>query len=244
MDKNEKPTKTAMLVAQRLVRDIDRMGLQPGDTLPPQRLMMEDYQVGRGTLRESLRFLEFQGVLSFKPGPGGGPVVEKPDAANLATALAILLQFDHAPYRVVAEARVAFEPLMAQLAAERITPAQLVELQDSITEMDDHLADTERYLQSNNKFHYVIAWASGNSLFGYLVDAMLGVLDINGTKHGIEYPLQRRAAVLKAHMQIYEALKAGDVHESEEAMRAHINEYATYAKRKFAASYNRRVMWE
>ena len=120
--------KTATIVARRIVRDIDRLSLRPGDKLPPERVMLEEYQVGRGTLRESLRFLELQGIISLKPGPGGGPVVERPEATSLATSLMLLLQFADAPYRVVAEARVAVEPTMARLAAERMTPESLAEL--------------------------------------------------------------------------------------------------------------------
>ena len=92
--------------------------------------MLEEYQVGRGTLRESLRFLELQGIMSLKPGPGGGPVVERPEATSLATSLMLLLQFTDAQYRVVAEARVALEPTMARLAAERMTPESLAELSE------------------------------------------------------------------------------------------------------------------
>ena len=121
--------KTAMIVARRIVRDIDRLSLRQGDKLPPERVMLEEYQVGRGTLRESLRFLELQGIISLKPGPGGGPVVEQPEASSLATSLMLLLQFSDAQYRVVAEARVALEPMMARLAAERMTPESLAELQ-------------------------------------------------------------------------------------------------------------------
>ena len=124
--------KTAMIVARRIVRDIDRLSLQRGDKLPPERVMLEEYQVGRGTLRESLRFLELQGIISLKPGPGGGPVVEQPEATSLATSLMLLLQFAGAEYRVVAEARVALEPTMARLAAERMTPEALAELSDTV----------------------------------------------------------------------------------------------------------------
>ena len=87
-----RPKKTALILAQRIVRDIHRLRLEPGDKLPAEKLMMEQYDAGRGTLRESLRYLELQGVLSFKPGPGGGPVVEKPGAESLAATLALLLQ--------------------------------------------------------------------------------------------------------------------------------------------------------
>src|SRR4051812_39401907 len=94
-----RPQKTAMLVAQRIVADINRRGNTFGDRLPPERAMLEEYNIGRGTLRESLRFLELQGVISLKPGPGGGPMVERPDGTSLATALSLLLQFHNTPFR-------------------------------------------------------------------------------------------------------------------------------------------------
>src|SRR5215213_11372004 len=95
MTNSIRPQKMALIVAQRIVRDIERQGLGPGDKLPPERMMMETYEAGRGTLRESLRFLELQGVISLKPGPGGGPVVQQPDATTLATSLTLLLQFEN-----------------------------------------------------------------------------------------------------------------------------------------------------
>ena len=207
MTNSIRPQKMALIVAQRIVRDIERQGLGPGDKLPPERIMMETYEAGRGTLRESLRFLELQGVLSFKPGPGGGPVIEKPTAENLATTLTLLLQFDDARYRVIAEAREAFEPVMAQLAASRITPERLVELEQTVTDMAEGIDDVETYLDANRRFHNVIAWASGNALFGHLVDVMGGAMDISGAAQGIEYPVKRRQAVLKAHQEIFEAIR-------------------------------------
>jgi GntR family transcriptional repressor for pyruvate dehydrogenase complex len=238
-----RPQKTALLLAQRIVRFIDQNNLSPGDTLPPERLMMETYKVGRGTLRESLRFLEFEGVLSFKPGPGGGPVIEKPNGANLATTLTLVLQFDHARYQVVSEARQAFEPLMAQLAAERIKPEDLAELEQNVTDMETDIADVDAYLHNNRRFHEIIAWASGNSLFGFLIDAMVGGLDISGSAQGIEYPLRRRNAVLAAHRRIYEAIRDGKADQARDAMSSHVAEYKTYAERKFPAALDKMIKW-
>jgi len=45
---------------------------------------LAEHGVGRGTLRESLRFLELKGVISMMPEPGGGPIVEGPDSKDLA----------------------------------------------------------------------------------------------------------------------------------------------------------------
>ena len=243
MTNSIRPQKMALIVAQRIVRDIERDGLGPGDKLPPERVMMETYEAGRGTLRESLRFLELQGVLSFKPGPGGGPVIEKPTADNLATTLTLLLQFDGARYQVIAEAREAFEPVMAQLAASRITPEHLVQLEQTVTDMADNLEDVEAYLDANRRFHNVIAWASGNALFGHLVDVMGGAMDISGAAQGIQYPVKRRQAVLKAHQEIFEAIRDSEPEQAEKSMRTHIDEYLMYASRKYPDALDKPIRW-
>lgn len=238
-----RPKKTALILAQRIVRDIDRLGLEPGDKMPPEKLMMEQYDAGRGTLRESLRYLELQGLLSFKPGPGGGPVVEKPGADALAATLALLLQFDHAPYRVIAEARSAFEPLMAALAAQRVTPQRLAELEANVAAMEADIDDIPRYLEHNEQFHDTIAWASENSLFGFLIDVMVGSMDLSGASQGIQYSLRQRRAVLKAHTGILDAIRDGDAGLAESSMRAHIDEYVTHAQRKYPEAMERLITW-
>ena len=239
-----RPKKTALILAQRIVRDIHRQRLQPGDMLPAERMMMEQYDAGRGTLRESLRYLELQGLLSFKPGPGGGPVVEKPGADSLSATLALLLQFDRAPYRVIAEARSAFEPLMAALAAQRITPERMVELEKSVTDMEDGIEDIAIYLESNENFHDTIAWASGNSLFGFLIDVMVGSMDLSGAAQGIQYSIRQRHAVLRAHTGILEAIRAGDAELAESSMRVHIDEYVTHAEKKYPEAMERLITWQ
>ncbi len=236
-----RPQKTAMLLAQRIVGDINRRGNTVGDRLPPERVMLEEYEVGRGTLRESLRFLELQGVISLKPGPGGGPVVQQPDATSLATSLTLLLQFANAPFRTIAEARGGLEPMMAQLAAERMSDEQLLDLKASVETMEEHLDNQAVFLDENKRFHDVIARGSGNAMFGYLVDALLGILD--GSAIGIDYPEVRRTAVHKAHLNIYEAIASRDAAQSAAAMEDHIAQYLKYAEKKFPDVLAAPITW-
>lgn len=236
-----RPQKTAMLLAQRIVGDINRRGNTVGDRLPPERVMLEEYEVGRGTLRESLRFLELQGVISLKPGPGGGPVVQQPDATSLATSLTLLLQFANAPFRTIAEARGGLEPMMAQLAAERMSNEQLLDLKASVETMEEHLDNQAVFLDENKRFHDVIARGSGNAMFGYLVDALLGILD--GSAIGIDYPEVRRTAVHKAHLNIYEAIASRDAAQSAAAMEDHIAQYLKYAEKKFPDVLAAPITW-
>jgi len=241
MSSPSRPQKTAMLLAQRIVADINRRGNTAGDRLPPERQMLEAYEVGRGTLREGLRFLELQGVIALKPGPGGGPVVRQPDATSLATSLTLLLQFGNAPFRTIAEARLGLEPLMSQLAAERISYALLADLRVSVETMAEHLHNQAVFLEENKRFHDLIAHGSGNALFGNLVDALLGILD--GSAIGIDYPQVRRAAVHRAHLTIYEAIESRDPSAAAAAMADHIGQYLTYAERKFPDVLDAPIVW-
>jgi GntR family transcriptional regulator, transcriptional repressor for pyruvate dehydrogenase complex len=237
-----RPPKAAMLVAQRIVRDVGRAGLRPGDLLPPERAMLETYGTGRGTLREALRLLEFQGVIALKPGPGGGPILMNPAAAHLASTLQLLMQLNQAPYRMLIEARSALEPVLSRLAAERIDAQALADLAGCVARMREHIDDRDSFRDSSRHFHDVIAWSSGNVLFAYIVDAVLGILD--GTVIGIDDPGDRRAAVLRAHEEIYAAIARHDADGAGERMREHIESYARHAQRKFPEVLTQTVTWD
>src|SRR5690606_23059780 len=204
MTNGTRPPKAAMLVAQRIMRDVSRDNLRPGDMLLPERVMLEKYEIGRGTLREALRLLEFQGVIALKPGPGGGPVLLSPDASHLASSLLLFMQLHGAPYRTVVEVRHVLEPITARLATQRADSETLDKLELSIQQMRDGLDDASTFLEANKDFHDVIAWGSGNPMLGYFNESILGIMD--GTAIGIDYPVRRRAAILKAHEGIYGAM--------------------------------------
>jgi GntR family transcriptional repressor for pyruvate dehydrogenase complex len=236
-----RPQKTALLVAQQIVADIQRRGNVPGDRLPPEKAMLEQYQIGRGTLRESLRYLELQGLISLKPGPGGGPVVEEPTGAGLANAISLLLQMENAPYRNIVEARESLEPAMARLAATRLTDDDLEALRENLARMRSEIDDPEVFALTNQEFHDIIAHASGNALFGRLIEALTGILD--GTSIGVEYPERRRLAVHQAHTRIYEALAAKDSAAAADSMREHIAEYTKYIDSKYASIMESPISW-
>ncbi|MBM7365852.1 FadR/GntR family transcriptional regulator [Gordonia hydrophobica] len=234
--------KVALIVARGIVQDIDRRGLTVGDRLPAERAMLEAYGVGRGTLREALRFLELQNVLSLKPGPGGGPTIEKPDSSALANAMLLLLQFENAPFATVAETRGGIEPLLARLAASRMSDESLSALAESVDRMAVHLDDRAVFLETNKEFHNGVAWATENALFGFLINAMLDIFD--GTVVGVDYNERRRQAVLKAHRRILDALLLRDSDASEAAMAEHIEEYARYMARKYPEALARPITWD
>ena len=210
--------------------------------LPPERVMLERYEIGRGTLREALRLLEFQGVITLKPGPKGGPVVRSPDPSHLASSLLLLMQLKGAPFRAIVEVRTALEPVASMLATARISLEELAELNTSVEDMRANLNDTDIFYSANKRFHDVIAWSSGNALLGYLVEALLGIVD--GTALGMSYPTSRRGAILRAHEEIYVAISERDPKAAEDRMREHLEGYVVYARRKFPELLDQVISWD
>jgi GntR family transcriptional regulator, transcriptional repressor for pyruvate dehydrogenase complex len=233
--------KAAVAVARSIVDEITDRDYVPGTKLPPERDMVTRYNVGRGTLRESLRFLELTGVVVMRAGPGGGPVVAAPDAHDLAGLLGLYLQLHPTPFGAIVEAREVLEPAIACLAAKNITRDQLAELSLSIESMDRHIADESSFLYENDKFHEGVASASANPLFAMLIGSLHLITD--GLPLGVDYPLARRVAVLEAHRAIYEAIATGNADEAEATMLRHMTEFRRYVHRSFPAVFDRMLRW-
>ena len=109
--------KTSEVVAFAVARDIVEHGLQFGDRLPLEAQMLEQYGVSRESLREALRLLEAQGIVSLRRGPGGGPVVGRASSMNLARTMTLYFQLAGATYEELLGAWRMLEPLAAELAA-------------------------------------------------------------------------------------------------------------------------------
>jgi DNA-binding FadR family transcriptional regulator len=231
-----------MIVAKRIVADIAGEGVSVGTRLPPEKAMLDQYQVGRGTLRESLRYLELSGVLSLKPGPGGGPTVERPDASHLMDALGLLLQFNDVSLQAVLEARAELDPLMARFAALRHTDEQLEQLRASVAKMAANMSSVDIFTDTNREFHDLVAWTSGNALLGYLVEALDGIFEVFSLQS--EYPPRRRTRILKAHSAILDAIAARDADGAEESMRLHMDDVSGYLIKEFPDAMSKTINWQ
>jgi GntR family transcriptional regulator, transcriptional repressor for pyruvate dehydrogenase complex len=239
---NNKPKKTAILVAQRIVDEILEQELEAGAALLPERVMLPRYGVARGTLREALRILETYGLISIKTGPGGGPVVADAGSRPLASVIALVLQMDRASFRSIVDARLALEPLLAREAAERRDQADLDALAASIEEMRDVKADAGEFLDRNHVFHSAVAAASKNPVLYNMVASLNWIID--GTAMGIDYAPETRDAIVAAHRRIFVAIEAGDTDMAEAAMRIHIGEFAAHAERNYAHVLDQPLRWD
>jgi GntR family transcriptional repressor for pyruvate dehydrogenase complex len=230
-----------MTVAQQIVQEISARGYPPGTKLPAEREMLAAHEVGRGTLRESLRFLEMNGVLTVKPGPGGGPVVAEPSAQDLASTLGLFLELKGTPFSAIVEVRQVLEPAIAGLAASARDAGILDKLDVSIEAMAAHLDHEGDFLEFNEEFHRLVAEAADNPVFALLIGSLERITD--GTRIGLDYPLPRRKAVLAAHRVIYKAIAAGDSERASAEMASHLQAFRRYTETHYPNAMNSRLRW-
>lgn len=237
----DRPQKIAMTIAERLVHDIASQQLEPGSKLPPERDMLAEFGVGRGTLREALRYLELQGVIALKPGPGGGPIVAAPSDRQLASTLALLLEMHQSSYAEILSAQVTLEPVLAAQAAKRVTAAQVKALQAEVDEMRSSLDRPELFTEQHHRFHRLVVEAAGNHVFVLIMSSLHLITVGNIPWSGM--PDRDRTAVVEQHQKIVDALSARDADAAYAAMLDHDKKYERQVTRNQAAALSGSVRW-
>jgi DNA-binding FadR family transcriptional regulator len=160
-----RPLKTSERVARDIVRDIVDRRLASGDGLPAEAAMLEHYGVSRESLREGLRLLEVQGLITIRRGPGGGPMVGTVDPANLGRAASLYYYMAGATYRELMESWIISEAMMAERAARNPDAAlrhQLMAPYIGAAEAADHETELEPYVHAQLDFHAAVARLGDN----------------------------------------------------------------------------------
>ena len=233
--------KQSELIARDLASYIVDADLAPGTALPPEREMMQLVGVGRTTLREALRLLETRGVLTIRPGPRGGPIVRRPEPADLSESLSLMLEFEKANLRVMMDARSILEPAGAGLAAGRITPETIATLRGINQNILDSSDDMEAFFELNREFHRLIAEASGNIVIQIFAESIIAIAD--GQTAGMTYQPRAVESIAAAHEVILQRLEAGDPLLASSAMAAHLDDSHEYWRRHYSELLDQPISW-
>lgn len=204
-------------IVEQIETLLEKGQLRPGDQLPPERALADQFQVSRASVREALRTLELLGIVETRA--GGGTFVRRVAPDDLARPLQTLIARGHTLQDVI-EFRGVVEPAVAALAATRVTPAQLDELRDILVAQQGKVAAGETYADEDTRFHELIGDAAGNEL----LTTMLGVIwDVLRTSREQWLLTNARAhASLEAHHRVYDALARHDAEAARQASAEHI----------------------
>jgi len=234
--------KRSELVAAEIVEEIAGRGLRPGDLLAPEGAMLDHYGIGRASLREGLRLLESQGVVSLKPGPGGGPVVGHVEAANLARTANLYFRLAGSTYRELADALLFLEPWLAELAAKRPDrPEVRSHLESALAETDLVRDDPAGIVRTAPGFHQAIAALSGNLVLGIFSSAIAETF----TTHvlgGIELG-PHQGQFLAAHHDLADAIIGGHPVRAHRLAAEHFRDIIDYCDSQAPGRLDDTVEW-
>ncbi|WP_142846761.1 GntR family transcriptional regulator [Telmatospirillum sp. J64-1] len=199
----DRPNRAAQVVRQ-LEHDIVTGALKPGDRLD-ERQLSERFGTSRTPVREALLQLMNSGLVSSIPRKG---------AVVAAVTVADLLEM----FEVMAE----LESLCARLAARRMQPEEVAELERLHLACKRHLdaGDHDGYYLTNVAFHEAIYAGGRNS---YLVRNTKQVRNRLSPYRRLQlYRKGRMASSNSEHDAIVAAIKAGDEDLAANIMRDHV----------------------
>jgi GntR family transcriptional regulator, transcriptional repressor for pyruvate dehydrogenase complex len=227
----------AETVADELRRQIVDGELADGDLLPPQAVLVERFNVSLVSLREALRILETEGLVSVRRGNQGGAVVHAPTKSSAAYMLGLVLQSEHVGLDDLGAALNDLEPTCAAMAAQRSDRIATIvpELQRLNAAMSECLDDGSAFADLDGQFHNAVVMGSGNST----MVAVVGSLETLWRSHnrpaghpaaGREFPSDaERRAILKAHTALTDAIEIGDPERARRIASSRLADAQTYA---------------
>lgn len=220
----------AELVASELREQILN-GEHAGGELPKQDDLVARFGVSAPPLREALRILEGEGLLTVRRGKAGGAIVHMPDGGSIAHAIGMALQGGQVHLADLGTSVVLVEPLCASLCASdgatRDALAPLLE--DNLERTADAVGDGPAFTRRARRFHDLVVAHTPVATTRIMVRSLVTIWSAQeeiwaheATDSG-RYPtttLQRKA--LDAHRRIADRILDGDAEEAERFARAHL----------------------
>lgn len=192
-------------VAQRLRQMLVEGAIAPGAKLN-ERELCETLHVSRTPLREAIKMLAAEGLVELLPNRG-----------------AIAVALDEEDVRHTFEVMAGLESLSGELAAQRITDAEVEEIRALHFEMLAAYTrrDLSAYYRLNAQIHAAINAAAKNPVLSTTYERMnarLHALRFRSNQHG-----EKWAKAMKEHEQMVDALARRDGAALRAVLGAHLN---------------------
>ncbi len=201
----------------------------PGQRLPTETQLQEKWGVSRSVVREAMKVLDSQGLVRIEQ--GRGTFVSDSDSAPLTTQITLALRRPRAgstpcagegtgEWTELLDVRRVLEVAVAERAAQQASESDFAAMQSAIEEMRARPAQPVGYVDADIAFHSALAFATGNPLWGALLDSLNDLL-----RRYREAGFRGRDSALTAarqHQEILDAIRSGDAVAAANAMRAHL----------------------
>jgi len=200
--------------------------LKPGDKLPAERVLAENLNVSRASVREALSALHLLGLLEIKSGEG--TFIKQSDVNSIIQPLALLLLMERDTALEILQVRKGLEVEAAGLAAVNASDSDIKKLGKIIDDMEKQMQKSALGEFTDWEFHFALAHATGNTLLVRLMntisDTMQKTIKINREK--LFKTEGNQQILFKQHYDVFVAVRNRDV----EAARNKMYEHLTFAE--------------
>lgn len=215
----------ALTLSEKIVSQISdhlvRGELKPGDKLPSERELAEQFGVSRTVVRDAVKTLAGRGILRVRHGAGIFVAPERDDLVGHWRELSELLPLQGTGLRDLFELRMTLETRGAEWAAQRRSDHHLERFRSILDDADWHTDDPKIISERNAQFHVAIAEASQNLV---LVRVMLTLLDLLASSRRYTLGMPGRTDLTtKQHRKIVAAIEARDPEAARKAIAEHLN---------------------
>jgi len=211
-------------VIEQIKEAVFQKRLKPGDKLPSERQLMEQFKTSRVTIREALRSLEHFGIIEIKRGVDGGAFIRDPNTKLITNFLQDMFLMGKIKISDMTEARLAIEPFSVRLATERMT-------EDALNKISQNIQEAKECLEKDNKedarllnleFHRLIAQTSQNPVIIFMMDSIMDIMENNISS--IPLSIKTVEKTIQYHNKIYLTLKGKNAIGAQDLMLKHIGE--------------------
>lgn len=182
--------------------------IAPGERLPPERELAEQFGVSRVTVRDALRALEATGLIEVKVGARGGAFATVPSGSVMGQAISDMMMMSALTPEDIVEARLVVELGTVTLACSRATEEDLASLRDVCDRGRQALAQKTYTRELSWEFHALLARASHNGAVSGLTQSFRSTLSMHPVR--VREGARASGRTVDEHVRILDAIERGD----------------------------------
>ena len=219
------------ILSDNVLMEIENMivsGLRPGDKVPTEKELSEQFGVGRSTIRESMKALVAKGLIERTT---EGTFVSNHVEKCLVDPLNLMVNMEIGKVRDLLELREIVELGAIRIAAEKIDDETIAQLKRINWQMQEPGAEPSVLQERDIQFHNAIAGVAGNKVLVEFLNAIRRV--IADHIEDAQFAQQNIEGSSRWHQNIISALEAHDPQKAHAAMKDYFrfNEFkGAYAK--------------
>ena len=210
-----KTQRASEVIYEQIYQYISSGELQSGDRLPSERELAEQFGRSRPSVREALRMLQQDGLLTISVGTNGGAVVQGMSLSNAEQPLTKLIESGAISLQELVDYRAYNDRCCAELAAKYHTQEDVKNLHSIMERYKKSIPDSEAVAKIDVEFHKALARASHNKMCILITDVVTSLCTnlfwgVAARDMEPQQVIEVNRNAYETHQRIVDSLTAGD----------------------------------